>query len=370
MPKKGAKRVTTSPSIARLAALDAMAASVMLADTDLDITYMNQGVKALLKEAQDELRKALPDFSVDGLIGRNIDAFHKDPSRQRAMLERLSTVHRATIRIGSRAFDLIATPLFDAKGKRIGTAVEWMSAEARLQNADYAAEIAAIGRSQAVIEFDLDGTIRTANANFLRTVGYALDEIKGKHHSLFVEPAYRESAEYHAFWAKLGRGEYDEAQYKRIGKGGKEVWLQASYNPIFDPNGKPFKVVKYATDITERKLRMADYEGQISAISKAQAVIEFALDGTILTANDNFLHTVGYTLDEVKGKHHGLFVDAAYRESAEYRAFWAKLGRGEYEAAQYKRIAKGGREVWLQASYNPIFDAAAEPTRSSSTRPM
>jgi methyl-accepting chemotaxis protein len=221
--------------------------------------------------------------------------------------------------------------------------------------------IAAINKSQAVIEFALDGTILTANDNFLRAVGYSLSEVQGRHHSMFVEPTLRDSAEYQAFWAKLGRGEYDAAIYKRIGKGGREVWIQATYNPIFDAAGKPLKVVKFATDITQQKLRMADYEGQISAISKAQGVIEFELDGTIRSANTNFLNVMGYTLDEIKGKHHGLFVPAAYRESAEYRSFWAKLGRGEYDAAQYKRLAKGGREVWIQASYNPIFDPNGKP---------
>ena len=226
---------------------------------------------------------------------------------------------------------------------------------------DMRAQFDAINRVQAIIEFSLDGKILTANENFLKAVGYTLAEIQGQHHSMFVEPAYRVSAEYKAFWDKLGRGEYDAAQYKRIGKGGKEIWIQASYNPIFDKRGKPYKVVKFATDITEQKMLMANYEGQLAAIGKAQAVIEFNLDGTILTANENFLNTLGYTLDEVKGKHHRMFVEPAYRESADYKAFWDKLGRGEYDAAQYKRIGKGGKEVWIQASYNPIMDANGRP---------
>jgi methyl-accepting chemotaxis protein len=226
---------------------------------------------------------------------------------------------------------------------------------------DMRGQIAAINKSQAVIEFDLNGIVLTANDNFLSALGYTLDEIKGKHHSLFVTPTYRESQEYNAFWAKLGRGEFDAAVYKRIGKGGKEVWIQASYNPILNAADKPYKVVKFATDITEQKMRMADYEGQIAAINKAQAVIEFDLNGTIRTANANFLNALGYTLDEIKGKHHSLFVTPTYRESAEYRDFWAKLSRGEYDAAQYLRIGKGGREVWIQASYNPIFDANGKP---------
>jgi methyl-accepting chemotaxis protein len=232
---------------------------------------------------------------------------------------------------------------------------------ARMLLADLQGQIAAINKSQAVIEFNLDGTIIQANDNFLKTLGYTLDEIKGKHHSMFAEPAYAASAEYRQFWEKLNRGEFDAGQYKRIGKGGKEVWIEASYNPILDANGKPFKVVKYATDITAAKLRAADYEGQLGAVSKAQAVIEFNLDGTIITANDNFLNTLGYKLDEIKGKHHSMFAEPAYAASAEYRQFWEKLNRGEYDSGKYKRIGKGGKEIWIQASYNPILDMNGKP---------
>jgi methyl-accepting chemotaxis protein len=221
--------------------------------------------------------------------------------------------------------------------------------------------INAINRVQAVIEFSMDGKVLHANENFLKALGYSLEEIKGNHHSMFVDAAYRQSPEYRLFWEKLGRGEYDTGQYKRIGKGGREVWIQASYNPVFDSNGKPFKVVKFATDITQQKLQNADYEGQIAAISKAQAVIEFTLDGKVLNANSNFLGVLGYTLDEIKGHHHSMFVEPSYRQSPEYRLFWEKLGRGEYDAAQYKRIGKGGTEVWIQASYNPILDANGKP---------
>jgi methyl-accepting chemotaxis protein len=219
----------------------------------------------------------------------------------------------------------------------------------------------AINKVQAVIEFGLDGTIQHANENFLNAMGYTLDEVRGKHHSMFVDPDYRQSPEYKLFWEKLGRGEFDAGQYKRIGKGGKEVWIQASYNPVFDGSGKPFKVVKFATDITEQKLQNADYEGQIGAIGKAQAVIEFMLDGKVLKANENFLKALGYSLDEIKGQHHSMFVDPAYRASPEYKLFWEKLGRGEYDSGQYKRIGKGGSEVWIQASYNPITDLNGKP---------
>ncbi|RLT96334.1 PAS domain S-box protein [Ketobacter sp.] len=230
-----------------------------------------------------------------------------------------------------------------------------------LINADYSGQIDAISRSQAVIEFDLDGTIQHANDNFLQAMGYTLAEVKGQHHSLFVAPEERQSAEYKAFWQALNEGQHFTGEYKRFGKHQREVWIQASYNPILDMNGKPVKVVKYATDITEDKLRNADYEGQLNAISRSQAVIEFELNGIIRHANDNFLQAMGYTLEEVKGQHHRLFVDEAYAQSEEYRAFWKALNKGEFFSEEYERIAKGGRRIWIQASYNPIFDASGKP---------
>ena len=342
---------------------NAITAKVMVADTNLNIVYMNEAVKTLLREAEQDLRQQLPNFRVDGLMGANIDVFHKDPSHQRRMLQALRSEHRATIKIGTWVFDLIAQPLNHRDGTRAGTVVEWSDASLRLQNIDYAAQVAAIGKSQAVIEFKMDGTIVTANENFLKALGYALPEIQGKHHSMFVDPKERDSAAYREFWAALNRGEYQAAEYKRIGKGGREVWIQASYNPILDDKGKPIKVVKFATDVTEQKMRSADMAGQIEAIGKSQAVIEFGLDGTVITANENFLHTLGYTLSEIKGRHHSMFVDPAEREGAGYRAFWAALNRGEYQAAEYKRIGKGGREVWIQASYNPILDLNGKPCK-------
>jgi methyl-accepting chemotaxis protein len=227
--------------------------------------------------------------------------------------------------------------------------------------ADLRGKLAGVSKTQAVIEFNLDGTIITANDNFLSVLGYSLAEIQGKHHRMFVEPGYASSIEYARFWKDLNDGKFQTAEYKRIGKGGKEIWIQASYNPILDEQGRPYKVVKFAIDVTEAKLRTADYQGQLAAIGKAQAVIEFNLDGTIITANDNFLATLGYTLPEIQGKHHRMFVEPAYAGSAEYARFWKDLGEGQFQAAEYKRVAKGGREVWIQASYNPILDLNGRP---------
>ena len=216
--------------------------------------------------------------------------------------------------------------------------------------------LAALGRSMAIIEFEPDGKIITANENFCRALGYDLEEIKGKHHSMFVEPDYARSVEYREFWAKLGRGEFDAREYKRIGKGGKEVWIQASYSPVLSASGKVVKVVKAASDVTAAKMQNAENSGKLDAISRAQAVIEFTIDGKILTANENFLNVLGYRLDEVQGQHHRMFVEPAYAQSAEYQEFWRKLDRGEFVADEFKRIGKGGKEIWIQASYNPIFD--------------
>jgi methyl-accepting chemotaxis protein len=254
------------------------------------------------------------------------------------------------------------TPILDLNGKPFKVVKFATDVTAsKLQNADYQGQIAAVNKAQAVIEFNLDGIILNANENFLKTLGYRLDEIKGQHHSMFVEPSYRASAEYRQFWCNLNDGKFQSGEFKRIGKGGKEVWIQGSYNPIFDLNGKPFKVVKFATDVTASKLQNADYQGQIAAISKAQCVIEFNMDGTVITANENFLKMLGYRLEEIKGQHQSMFVDAAYRASAEYKQFWRDLNDGKFRVTETKRLGKNGTEVWIEAAYNPIFDLNGRP---------
>lgn len=232
-----------------------------------------------------------------------------------------------------------------------------ISREAR----EWKATLEAISRSQASIEFEPDGTIITANENFLRVMGYTLDEIRGRHHSIFVGGEASKSHEYREFWADLAKGKFHAGEFKRYGKGGKAVWIQASYNPILDLTGKAFKIVKFASDITEGKLHAADAKGQLAAISKSNAVIEFHLDGTIITANKNFLDAVGYALEEIQGNHHSMFVEPNFVKSVEYKEFWASLSRGEFQSAEYKRFGKGGREIWIQASYNPIFDMDGKP---------
>ena len=236
--------------------------------------------------------------------------------------------------------------------------------ERKLRQIDEQGKMAAIDKAQAVIEFNVDGIILDANQNFTNAVGYSLEEIRGQHHRMFVEPAEREGAAYQDFWRNLAQGAYQGGEYRRFGKGGREIWLQATYNPILDPaTRRPIKVVKFCTDITAQKMRNADFEGKIAAIGKSQAVIEFSPDGIILDANENFLSTVGYSLAEIKGQHHRMFVTPNEQSSTSYAAFWKSLGNAQFQGGEYQRVGKGGREIWLQATYNPILDPSGRPVK-------
>ncbi|MGE0314549.1 MAG: PAS domain-containing protein [Lautropia sp.] len=256
------------------------------------------------------------------------------------------------------------TPTMSADGELLGvvelstdvTAQEALHAESR-------GKLRAIDRAQAEIAFDLTGTVLTANANFLSLMGYRLEEVVGRHHRMFVEPAYAADPAYQTFWERLGRGEFESAEYKRLGKDGREVWIQATYNPILDAAGVPVKVVKFATDVTATKLRNAEFEAKVAAIERAQAVIEFDLDGRVLDANRNFLVAMGYTLREIQGQHHSMFCSPDYTKSDAYRDFWLRLGEGEFVSGRFHRVGKFGRDVWIQAAYNPILDLNGRPMK-------
>lgn len=249
------------------------------------------------------------------------------------------------------------TPILNDEGK-VFKVIKFATfvTKRKRQSMDFAGQIAAIGRSQAVVEFAMDGTILNANDLFLNAMGYEADEVIGRHHSMFLELEDADSDEYSAFWEKLRAGHYQTAEYKRIGKNGREVWIQASYTPILDTSGVPFKVVKYATIVTEQRLRTADFQGQIEAIGLSQAVIEFDMDGIIKSANNIFLDEMGYASEEVCGKHHRIFVDTSETDTAEYEKFWRNLRHGLFQKGEFKRLAKGGRDVWISASYTPIMD--------------
>ena len=260
---------------------------------------------------------------------------------------------------GGRHVWLQATynPILDVDGTVVKV-VKFASdvTEAKQRTMEYLAKVNAVDRAQAVIEFGLDGRVITANANFLAVMGYSLKEVAGKHHRMFCEPELVASHDYGDFWNRLGAGEFESGEYKRIAKGGKEVWLQATYNPILDPSGQVIKIVKFASDVSEAKLRNAEFIGKVNAVDRAQAVIEFNLDGTIVTANDNFLATMGYSLADIIGKHHRIFCDPVYTATDAYTTFWDKLAAGAFESGEYKRVTKGGEDIWLQATYNPILD--------------
>ncbi len=222
---------------------------------------------------------------------------------------------------------------------------------------------AALSRSMARIDFDTKGNILWANENFQKVMGYELDEIVGKHHSMFVPEEIVSTPEYKSFWKKLGAGEFASGAFPRQRKDGGLLWLESTYNPIYDDKGKLFKVVKFASDITERRNERALLQSVFEAIGGSQAVIEFDLKGNILKANDNFLSVMGYKLDEIVGKHHSMFVEGDYAKSSEYKTFWQNLNQGKFQAGQFKRVGKGGKEIWIEASYNPVLDAVGHPIK-------
>ncbi|HEY1059517.1 MAG TPA: PAS domain-containing methyl-accepting chemotaxis protein [Limnobacter sp.] len=226
----------------------------------------------------------------------------------------------------------------------------------KLQSMESQGKIAAINRAQAVIEFDMSGKVLSANHNFLSLMGYTLEEIQGRHHRMFVSNDYGNSTEYQNFWETLGRGQFVSGEFKRVSKAGREIWIQATYNPIYDHQGNLLKVVKFASNITESKLKNQEFEAKVAAINLGQAVIEFNLDGQVLSANRNFLNAMGYTLREIQGQHHSIFCTLEYTQSPEYRDFWLKLNEGQFISGRFRRVGKFNRDVWIQATYNPILD--------------
>ncbi|ATP50152.1 PAS domain S-box protein [Pseudomonas sp. ITEM 17296] len=219
------------------------------------------------------------------------------------------------------------------------------------------AKLAAISRSMAMIEFAPDGTILDANERFCQAMGYSVEELRGKHHRLFCDPAYVKTAEYQQLWRELGQGKAISGTFERVDKAGREVWLEASYMPVLDEQRQVTSVIKVASDISQRVMQEHESESLLKAIGRSMAVIEFTPAGRVIKANQNFLTTMGYRLEEVVGRHHGLFCLPQERESSAYREFWASLNRGEYHSHRFERINKQGQTVFLEASYNPIFDS-------------
>ena len=323
--------------------------AVVFLDQAQTIRYLNPSAQRLLAP--------LVGAAAESLVGRPFSSLSSDLP---GYLVQQSCEGEVACRLGATELIVSGKPVHHDDWPA-GYRLTLRERAAALQELEQRGKLKAVSATQAMIEFDLEGKILSANDNFLATTGYRLDEIQGRHHRLFVDPDYAASPAYAEFWTSLAFGEFKQGEFKRYGKGGREVWILASYNPIFDSEGRPFRVVKFASDITAEKRRADEFSGMLDAIGKAQAMIEFELDGTILTANDNFLAATGYRLDEIQGEHHRMFVDPSYAQSREYRDFWSRLGRGEFSSGEYQRFGKGGREVWIQASYNPILDSEGRP---------
>lgn len=258
--------------------------------------------------------------------------------------------------------DAVIAPIMGENGKpKKYLGVRYDITEAEIERQNMKGVINAIDTSFAYVEFDTNGIILSGNKIFLDLMQYRSEEIVGKHHGVFIDPQLAKSESYTQFWNDLKAGKSHSGIFKRLTKEGKEVWIQAIYSPVMDEMSRVVKVIKIATDVTTQKLLDSDNAGQIEAISKAQAVIEFNLDGIVQSANENFLKTLGYSLDEIKGKHHRMFCEDSFVNGNSYKEFWAKLGRGEFDCGRYKRIGRGGKIVWIQASYNPIFDLNGRP---------
>ena len=333
--------------------------AMMVIDRDFRVIFINDATQKLLADNIHTFRDIWPNFDPEKIIGSCIDMFHKNPEHQRRLLSDPTRLpYKTDITIGDLKFELDVRAVTDRDGEYVGNVLQWNDVTTIRTNDGI---LKALDRSQAVIEFTLEGKILHANKNFLDVTGYSLNEIIGRHHSIFVDRKEASSPAYKAFWEKLGNGEFDAGKYKRVTKSGDDIWIQAAYNPIIDGNGKPFKIVKFATDITESEIISNENSAKMRAVSRTQAVIEFELDGKIITANDVFLSVMGYTLDEIAGKHHRMFTSEEFANSSEYHHHWERLRNGEFIEGKFQRFAKNGDEVWIQASYNTLFDLDGKP---------
>lgn len=219
--------------------------------------------------------------------------------------------------------------------------------------------LAAINKSQAVIEFQMDGTILNANENFLKTFGYGLDDIKGKHHRTLCDSKYSESPEYRQFWEKLNRGEFATGEFMRIGKNGKVVWIMASYNPILDETGKPYKIVKFATDISEAK---AELKARMDIMNLTSIVSEANLRGEIISFNQKYMDITQYSELELMGKGHNITRHPDMPKEV-FKQMWATIGRGEIFRGVVKNRAKDGSAYYVDACIAPIMGDNGKPKK-------
>lgn len=357
-PRPGA---TTMNEASTTAAAANAALAVIWFDTEGTIRDANQNFLSLMGYAREDLVGKPHAILLDPRLAAGTDE-NAFKAALRSGESQSATVARRRKSGEIAHLEARYVPLRDAQGQVSGVTAFATDVTAEHLVAERAkAQVSAIDRAFAVIHFTPEGVITEVNDHFLAATGYARAELIGKHHRLFMPPAEAESPAYARFWQELRAGTPHAGEFRRLGRDGRELWLQAGYNPLIGPDGKVTSVVKVAQDVTAAKQKSLDDAGQLAALDRAQAVIEFDMSGKILTANENFLNLMGWPLAEIRGKPHAIFVHPEERESLAYRAFWAALGRGEYQSAEFRRITREGAEVWIQGTYNPIFDAQGKP---------
>ena len=349
-------------------ALDCASTALMMVDRNLTITYVNRTTRELMTRHLATFRTQWPDLNPNALVGANIDRFHRHPERQRQILgDPKNLPFQTDIHIGERTFSLLINAIFDDKKRYVGNVMEWADVtdlrRIETENADYRGQVEAIQRTQAMIAFDLDGKFREANGQFLTFLEAERGELHGATHESMVPATFRQSGELSRLWEGLRRGEASEGEFPFQSRAGREVWTRATFTPIRDVKGSIYKVICFATDTTARRLDAWNKQRQLDEIDRNQGVVELKADGTILSANENFLRLMGYALHELQGKHHRLLVGPRERESADYAALWQRLGRGEFLTGEFLCVDRQSREVWLQATYNPVFGPDGKPEK-------
>ncbi len=348
---EAARRAAEAKAMTTVVELSSAAA--MTTDRDLKITFVNPAMRGFLQRYAAAFAAERPDFDPDRTVGVNLDSLSRRAAQLRQQLAAAQFPCHIEVAAGERTFDLAVAAIKNEIGELGGFAVEWADVdETKLKRCRQET----LDRVQAMVEFKPDGTVISANRAFLDMFGYKIAEVRGKHNDIFIDEKTKKTKEYRELWSGLAKGESRVIKTKTVSKSGGEMWLRAAYNPVFDEAGKPSEILALVSDISESEIRHNERKAKLAALERVQAVVEFKLDGTILSANENFLKLMGYGLAEIVGKHHRIFVDPAYAASAEYRDFWERLKHGEYIAQKFKRFGKGGKEIWIRASYNPIFD--------------
>jgi methyl-accepting chemotaxis protein len=341
------------------AAAGLVSVPVMTVDTNLKITYVNSSMRAFFKAYEASFRAQSRTFDPDHAVGVSLDSLHGNGSYVRQLLMDTTRLPcKADVTVGGKPLQLSIAAAYNLERDLIGFVIEWQDAAARRYKDD---KISTLDKVQTVIEFDPAGIVQTANENFLKLFRYKLEDVVGKHNDIFIDDVTRATKEYKELWGALARGESRLIKTKVVASDGSDMWLSVSYNGVLDEKGNPVKIITFVTDITASEKRNNERKAKLAAIERVQAIAEFELDGTIISANKNFLDTVGYSLDEIVGKHHSMFVDREYASSEKYKNNWVKLSNGEFVAGKFPRIAKDGRKIWLEASYNPLFDLDGKP---------